>query len=180
MISAGVPCTYMDRGKSQNCPHVALKGLSRPFGRSYFDCGASSLWLKWSFWKTPKGQNCDSHKCPVTRSLRALERLGTPQKWLESVVVSRSYFNHRLLAHLWQIGASWGFRRLLAATILSTVGFHQWRFYAVGAAKFSVLIGKANESHDAVRTVRVWARQPEASLDTAPARWITTWVSDSQ
>ena len=52
--------------------------------------------------------------------------------------------------------------------------------HTVGDAKFSVLIGKANESHDAVRTVRVWARQPEASLDTAPARWITTWVSDSQ
>ena len=41
--------------------------------------------------------------------------------------------------------------------------------HTVGDAKFSVLIGKANESHDAVRTVRVWARQPEASLDTHPA-----------
>src|ERR1019366_3314611 len=29
------------------------------------------------------------------------------------------------LAHLWRIGAFWGFRRLRAATILSTVGFHQ-------------------------------------------------------
>src|ERR1019366_8084299 len=29
------------------------------------------------------------------------------------------------LAHLWRIGAFWGFRRLRAATILSTVGFHR-------------------------------------------------------
>ena len=44
--------------------------------------------------------------------------------------------------------------------------------HTVGDAKFSVLIGKANESHVVVRTVRVWARQPEASLDTHPARWV--------
>jgi hypothetical protein len=29
------------------------------------------------------------------------------------------------LAHLWQIGVFWGFRRLRAATILSTVELHQ-------------------------------------------------------